>query len=595
MTVLGLKIVSHDTGAALIHDGKIVAISEERLNRIKHSFNLFPHLSIDYCLNALNIAPEAVDLIVIDQVGLRSKVRMRELFLKEVGEKFGHAEIHVINHHDAHAASAFFCSPFDDAAVLVYDGAGEKFETHHGVFAVETETLYRGVGNTLHQIQKTTHVREGKVFPFTFGIGKLYNFLSATYLGFGSYNEGKMMGLAPYGDDTLLKQFPPERWFVEKEGHIVCNSNIRYPRLRSVVEGITLVNFLPRLVRKVSHIALYPYRVLQARVRRENAVKIFDPIVLPKPARTKDVELPDPYYSSVAFAGQKVLEQVAIRWGMKLKAITGAANLCIAGGVGLNIDANKSFIDTVGFSNIFIQPGASDAGVPLGCALYGYHVIAGKARFYHMQSASLGRTYTDTEIQAALEEVEDRVTVRKSGSVAKDTAKLLADKKIVGWFYGGSEYGPRALGHRSIICDPRGPEMSKILNSRVKHRELWRPFATSILSNQVETYFDLAFDSPFMLLAAKAKPGVKEQVPAVIHVDNTSRIQSVTKEANGRYFDLIEAFYEETGVPLILNTSFNLGGDPIVETPQDALATFLKTDFDYLVLEDYIIGKRQEK
>ncbi len=229
VNVLGLKIVSHDTGAALIADGRIVAIAEERLNRIKHSHNIFPKLSIDYCLGTLGVKPEDIDLIAIDQIGSRENFPVKDIFLKKMGNTFPRAQIQVVNHHDAHAASAFFCSPFQEAAILIHDGAGEEFDTHFGVPGIETETLYYGSGGCFDQIQKTTHFGRGKRFHYTFGVGKLYTLLSQNYIGFGHFNEGKMMGLAPYGTDALIKRFPLKDWFKEVGGHIICNPRITFP------------------------------------------------------------------------------------------------------------------------------------------------------------------------------------------------------------------------------------------------------------------------------------------------------------------------------------------------------------------------------
>lgn len=596
MNVLGLKITSHDTGAALIAGHKIVAIAEERLNRVKHSYDMFPRQAIAYCLQALGVAATEIDLVVIDQVGLRSEINMREIFLRETKGAFSRAQIHIINHHDAHAASAFFASPFAESAILVYDGAGEKFATHLGVAAVETETLYRGVGNRIYPFQKTLHLRDKKHFPFTFGIGKLYAFLSQFYLGFGVYNEGKMMGLAPYGDDSLLKQIPIDHWCRDMQGYIVCNARIHIPARPLGARAASLFDFKTLPQKIYLRVVLAAKSLMQkaafALNKKYLAAPVFDPITLPRPARTATDTLPDRYYASVAYAGQKILEHIAILWGEKLKAITQSNNLCVSGGVGLNIDANKNFLDRVGFKDIFIQPGCSDAGVALGCALYGYHTILDQPRFYTMRSAALGRPYAEQEVLGAIEKRKDEIIVEKYADPAAEAARLVSEGNIIGWFYAGSEYGPRALGHRSILCDARRPEMADVLNNKVKHREPWRPFAASVLLEDVNIYFELDRESPFMLLAAPVRPAWRTKIPAVTHIDNTSRIQTVTHEHNGRYYDLIAAFKKITGVGLILDTSFNLGGEPIVETPDDALACFLNTQMDYLVLEQYLIRKK---
>ncbi len=588
MNILGVKVAGHDTGAALISDRRLVAIAEERLNRVKHSSKMFPHLAIEYCLDRFGLKPSDIDMVVIDQISMRSHIRMADIFKKETGDSFSKAKVHVINHHDAHAASAFFCSPFDESAVLIYDGAGEKFVTHLGVCATETDTLYRGKGNNLYQINKNVHLREGRHFPYTFGIGKLYSTISE-YINFGHLNEGKMMGLAPYGNDSVLKKHPCEEWCREYNGHVLCNSRITYPESENERESWFSWSRAHRRIRALMRSSI---RILANRLAGDDAFEtnIFPEIRLEKPRRTNET-LPDTYYASVAYAVQKVFERAAILFGHTLKNVTGSENLCVAGGCGLNIDANMNFLSDVGFKNIFVQPASSDTGIPLGLALYGYHAIAGQSRFYEMKSASLGRPYSEIEILAALNEKSDRITYTKSLNVAVDAAKFIADGNIIGWFYGGAEYGPRALGHRSILCDARRSDMQDVLNLKVKHREPWRPFAASVLEERVGEFFEFGGTSPFMVLAANVKRHRRGEIPSVTHVDGTCRIQTVNANANGRYYDLIKNFYGLTEVPLILNTSFNLGGEPIVETPQDALKAFLATKMDYLILEEYIITK----
>ncbi len=602
MNVLGLKIKGHDTGAALIAGKRVIAIAEERLSRVKHSVEAFPHLSIKYCLETFGIKPDEIDLIVLEQVSARWRTPIKEMFLAEVGNTFSKARVELVNHQDAHAASAFFCSPFDEAAVLVYDGAGEIYQTHLGVTAIETDTLYRGVGNKLHKIQKTLHLRDGKMCPYTQGIGKLYSDITA-YVNMGKYNEGKTMGLAPYGNDSILKQFPPEMWFTEREGHIICNSRISFPKeniatrtTRQMKGFATFIDSARSYVRMSLKKVIRPriFNWLQKFYSKDMFVEpnIFPVIKLPRPPRKSSDALPDEYYSSVAYAVQKVLEMVALRLGTKLKNITGSEYLCVAGGVGLNIDANIKFITDVGFKHIFVQPGASDTGIPLGCALHGMHEILNQPRFYVMKNAELGRPYTESEIKTALKKYETQITVKKSKNIVEESAKILADQKIIGWFYGGSEYGPRSLGRRSILCDARPKDMRDIVNNRVKHREPWRPFAASVLKEDMTTWFETTEESPFMLLAPNVVKDKRDRIPSVVHVDGTSRIQTVTKEADGRYYDLINAFKKITDVPLILDTSFNLAGEPIVETPEDAIKCFLSTNMDYLVLENYLISKK---
>ena len=587
MNVLGLKCVGHDTGAALISDGKVVAIAEERLNRKKHSTDCFPFLAIDYCLKEFGLKDEDVDLIVTDRVKRDGFADPAVVISNNAGNRFKKAKVSVINHQDAHAASAFFCSPFEMAGILIYDGFGEEFKTRFGVTAVETETLYVGLGNKFYQIQKTLHRTAGNYFPDTFGIGLLYTRLSEKYIGLGRYNEGKMMGLASYGDESLLEKFPMEKWFREENGHIICNARIEsLPRpMAEVFKKGGVKAMVGNLVLRFKRAAgfVFPF------IRHRGA---FEKITLPRAARGADVQLPDPYYASVARAGQKILEEVTSMWAKKLFEIVRLPHLTIAGGVGLNIDANRRILDESGFKKLFIQPAASDTGIALGCALYGYHIILNLPRFFEMKNASLGRFYSMKGIESALAEFQSDLTYERSASVSAFAAKHIANGKIVAWFQGGSEYGPRALGNRSILCEARKVEMKDIMNNRVKHREWWRPFAAAVLREDVNEFFDFNGDSPFMIMAAKARESKRNLIPSVVHVDGTTRLQTVTAEDNGRYYDLIKEYKRLTGIPVILNTSFNLAGEPIVETPRDALDSFLRTDIDYLIIEDFIVQKK---
>lgn len=597
MNVLGIKFIGHDVGAALISQGKIVAISEERLNRIKHSRNIFPEKSVEYCLEALNLKYSDISLVVTDSVWfLPNQRRGYEETVEKIKTIFSSAGFKIVNHHDLHAASAFFASPFLESAVLVYDGSGEAIKNHLGVIAAESETTYFGQDNSLHQIRKTAHRRDGTKAPEeTFGIGALYTFLSQRYLGFGQHNEGKMMGLASYGDDSIFKKFPFEKWCREDRGEIVCNPRINYPP-RPFRESFKKTSWkgLPVFLayRLRYFVGTYvPYAVKNFFDYSRNR-HYFEKIYLPRPPRGKDTPLPDPYYASVAYMGQKILEEAALRIAKELFAITRSNNIAISGGVGLNIDANRRILDESGFKNIFIQPGASDAGIALGAALYGYHVILNQPRFFEMTHAYLGREYLDLEIRRALSTCADKISFSKSKQIAVETAKLISQGNIVGWFQGGSEYGPRALGHRSIIGDARNPETKDIMNKRVKHREPWRPFAASVLKEAMGEFFDLTVESAFMILLGRVYEKKRSVIPSVVHVDGTCRLQTVTKEANGIYYDLIKEFQKLTGVGLVLNTSFNLGGEPIVETPEDALDSFLRTDMDYLVIGEYLIKKK---
>ncbi len=592
MHVLGLKIEGHDPGAALIDGTRVVAIAEERLNRKKHSQGIFPSLSIDYCLRTLNVKDDQIDLIVIDHTSRESGRNIERIFRNTMGDRFQKTRIEIISHHDAHAASAFFCSPFDEAAILVYDGRGSMVATEFGTTLVETESLMRGSGTTITPIDKWNHSRRKEMaVPRITGIGMFYDRMCVDYVSLGKHNHGKMMGLAAYGTDTLLKQFPMERWIAEVNGEIVVNGDIQlqpYPgswKRRGIVAAmLTLREYVAGAL-----------RITLRALMRQESLRVFEPITLSQSRNPKTVTLPDEHYSAAAYAAQKIFEQFAIMVGRRLKDVTRSENLCVSGGCALNIDANRNFLTEVGFKNLFVQPASSDCGIALGCALWGYHITLKQPRFWEMKSASLGRPYTHDEIDADIAKFGDKISSRKSKHIAKEVAQLLAENNIIGWFQGGSEYGPRALGNRSILANAGNKDMRDILNKRVKHREMWRPFAASILLERLSDWFDLdtkTSATAFMLLAAEVHEEKRGSVPSIVHVDNTCRMQSLTREDNGVYYDMVKEFEALTGIPLVLNTSFNLGGDPIVETPYDAIDTFLRTDMDYLVLGDRIVQKK---
>ncbi len=612
MNVLGLKVGGHDPGAALISNNggttRVCAIAEERLTRVKHAPHAFPTQSIVYVLENLGIPKEDIDLIVydttIDEVQFTNEVESTRWVKERVGAGFTKAQFVGVGHHDAHAATAFFCSPYEESAVLVYDGSGAIFPSPQGGMVTETETFYKGKGSTLTVIHKTAHVCTPAGFPYSVGIGRLYSNLSQNYISFGPHNEGKMMGLAAYGDDSFLKAFPYERWVKRYNGELLCNNQVSYP-MRGATAFIKRSGSPTRLLLDVYNGVLSRGRrlffkattVVTGRLGAEAVYpKIFEPIRFARPNRDAGAEkLPDAYFSSVAFAAQKIFEQYAIELGTYLKNVTESDTLCVAGGCALNIDANRNFLTKVGFKNLFVQPASSDCGIPLGCALWGMHAVLGQPRAWVMQSASLGKPYSKTEVEKAIAARKDEVEYQYVDDAPKEAARLIADGNIIGWFQGGAEYGPRALGNRSIVCDARGKDMKDVLNNRVKHRESWRPFAASILLEKMSEWFDFSTESPYMLLTGSVLPHKRKDVPSIVHVDGTCRLQSLTETQNGPYWALVKEFEACTGVPLVLNTSFNLGGDPIVETPEDALDTFLRTDMDYLVMEHAVIRKRGAK
>jgi len=555
MNILGIHTFGHDTGAALMSEDQLLAITEERLNRQKHS-GAFPHMSVRYLLEAADLKEiNNIDIIVgVTRMGKDGKNKEIEMIRSELGYK---GKIHTISHHAAHAASAFYPSPFDEAAVMVVDGLGsnaadvDKDAKTPFLFRVidkkiqkkfeEVQSFYRAIDGKLYTIRKD-YAMPG----FSNGLGLLYMGTSV-FVGFGDFGSGKVMGLAPYGEHT--------------DGRFRRN-------FYEIVDGAVLIPSEKNFVR---HTDLFQ--------------KMYYPDI---PIREKG-ELPDEVYTAITFEVQDALEKALIEVAAHLYKISPSKNLCYAGGVGLNSVANKKILDNTPFENIFIQPAACDTGIPMGCAFYGAHMLNNEPpKKYKFKNAYTGKRYSEEEILTALNSTAN-IKFSKERNVAQKAAKLLSEGKILGWFEGSSEIGPRALGHRSIICDPAKPDMKDILNARVKHREAFRPFAPSILKEYVSDYFELTCESPYMLLIAKVKEDKRKIVPSITHVDNTARVQTVTREDNGRFYDLIEEFHKITGIPVILNTSFNIAGEPIVETPADALKCFMSTEMDYLIIEDYFI------
>lgn len=556
MNILGIHSFGHDTGAALISEGQMLAIGEERLNGMKHS-GLYPRKSVRYLLEAAGLKDiNDVDLVVgVTRVGQDGTNKEIAMIRSELGYE---GKIHTISHHTAHAASAFYPSPFDEATVMVVDGLGSNAgDLDNGaktpfIFRVidrkmqkrfeEVQSFYRAIDGRLYTIRKD-YAMPG----LSNGLGLLY-MAASVFIGFGDFGSGKVMGLAPYGGHSEERRF--RRNFYE------------------IIDGAVLIPSEKNFVRHIDHFQ-----------------KMYYPDI---PKREKG-RLPDDIYTEIAYEVQDALEEALIEIANHLYRLSPSENLCYAGGVGLNSVANKKILDNSPFENIFVQPAACDTGIALGCALYGAHIFHGEDRRKHrFKNAYLGRPYAEQEVLAALNNTAN-ITFRKDPHIVERAAELLAEGKILGWFEGGSEIGPRALGHRSIICHPGKPDMKDILNARVKHREGFRPFAPSVLKEYAADYFDLAGESPYMLLIAKVKEEKQKIVPAITHVDGTARVQTVTRENNGRFYDLIEKFFALTGVPVILNTSFNIAGAPIVETPADALKCFMSTEMDYVVIEDYLI------
>lgn len=586
MKVLGLKILGHDTGAALLMDNQVVAISQERLDRKKYS-NKFPREAVDYCLSAADLnSISDPDVVAIEQMDETTAPLINLLKQHNWWNRIVHKTIFV-NHHDAHAASAFFCSPFDDAAVLVVDSAGQKARLETGLFGVETETFYRGDKDGLHRISRNyapVNQFTGWLLNFS-GIGNLYS--QVTYfLGFGKHEEGKTMGLAPYGKGRFVSEIPEDQFIKQiKESRYIFPSRLEpHPDmgLKYLLKktSYSRKSAIPRQLKSLAHIFSNRGLAYEKPLHFLKTPEVF----FQYPRGTKKTKLPDDLYTELACLAQINLEKVMIDYALHLYNVTKSKNLCIAGGVGLNSVANKKILDQTPFENIFIQPASGDSGLALGAALWASHQIKKNPISRRMTNAYLGQDYTEKEILDAV--LKSGCKYKRLDHPEETAAKLLAEEKIIGWFQGKSEYGPRALGNRSILCSPIPLGMKDKLNAQVKHRESFRPFAPACLEEAASEYFELDCPSPFMLLVAQVK---KNNIPAVTHVDNTARVQTVNANQNSKFYSLIKEFQKLTGVPVVLNTSFNDSGEPIVETPEDAIRTAKSTNLDALIVGDYFV------
>jgi len=561
--ILGLGCSSgHDSGASLIAGGRLLAaIEEERLTRKKHDSD-FPMQSIRFCLDRAGISGDRVDQVVIGwtprghylkkagilvhksmspRVMRRKAAFLRNLHYgtlndgRTVRMLFPNASVHFIEHHMAHAASSFYASPFDRASILSLDGRGEW----------STGLLGLGDGSGIVKIRES-------FWPQSLGL--LY--LAFTrYLGFGNHDEYKVMGLAAYGEPVHLDEmrkifrFDPETIFHVDTAYIQHQS----------YSGCAKGDYWTSLVEKT-----------------------FGP---PR----KDSQEITRTHMDIACSLQARLNEVGVEIAGNLVQSTGIDNLCLAGGVCLNGVMNYQIHKQLSLDNIYIQPASNDGGVSLGAALYGYHAIGGNREKIGFDHAYWGSGFTNEEIEQELGNY--RIAARRLADVPGTVARLLVDGKIIGWFQGRSELGPRALGSRSIIADPRPAENKDIVNARIKFREEFRPFAPSVMEEHCAEWFDLDISSPYMLMIPTVREDKRGIIQAVTHVDGTARPQTVSRTANPRYHALIEEFYRLTGCPLILNTSFNVKGEPIVDSPADALRCFFSTGLDYLVMGDFIISK----
>ena len=595
-TILGISAFYHDSAATILVDGKIIAAAqEERFTRKKHDSN-YPYNAIEFVLDFAKVKLSEVDQIIFFEkpflkferlletyvafaprgfksfcmampVWLKDKLFQKKMIFNELKKHDNNfndiKKIYFSDHHLSHAASAFFPSPFEEAIVLTADGVGEW----------ATTTVAIGKGNNL-EIKKEIH------FPHSLGL--LYSAFTF-YVGFKvNSGEYKLMGLAPYGNPIYEDKIKSNLIDIKEDGSFhLDQSYFNYST------GLTMTN------------------------------KKFDNLFGQKVRDSKNEKVTQ-FHMDIAASIQKVTEDVMIKIAKSLKEEFNISNLCLAGGVALNCVANGKILKEKIFDNIWVQPAAGDAGGSLGAALALWHIEQGNKREVNldddMKGSYLGPEFTQEEIEKELKKIGANFEKVNFEDLINQTSEFLSNEKAIGWFQGRMEFGPRALGGRSILGDPRSDKMQKNLNLKVKYRESFRPFAPSVLREDISSWFDISVDSPYMLMVANINSKKKiemteeqkklfgidklnikrSEIPAVTHVDYSARIQTVTKDNNNRYYDLISKFKEKTGCPILVNTSFNVRGEPIVNTPTDAFNCFMGTELDYLVIGDCILDKKKQ-
>ena len=594
-SILGISAFYHDSAACILKDGKIIAAAqEERFTRKKHDQN-YPHNAINFVLKYADLKLSAVDQIVFFEkpflkferlletyvafaprgfisfakampIWIKEKLFQKNLLfnkLKNHDQNYkSDQNIFFSDHHLSHAASAFFPSPFNEAVVLTADGVGEW----------ATTTVAVGKNNNL-EIKKEIH------FPHSLGL--LYSAFTY-YTGFKvNSGEYKLMGLAPYGTPIYVDK-------VKKLIDIKDDGTFRLDqKYFNYATGLTMTN------------------------------EKFDDLFGQKPRDPQSQKLTQ-FHMDIASSIQKVTEEIMIKLARSIRKEYGFKNLCLAGGVALNCVANGKILQEKIFDNIWIQPAAGDAGGSLGAALALWYSEQKNERVVNskddMKGSYLGTDFTQEEIEKELKSIGAHYEIFNYDQLIDKTAQFISEEKAIGWFQGRMEFGPRALGGRSILGDPRSDKMQKNLNLKVKYRESFRPFAPSVLREDLSTWFDMSVDSPYMLLVSNINTNKKiemteeqknlfgidklnikrSEIPAVTHVDYSARVQTVTKDTNSRYYDLISKFKEKTGCPLVVNTSFNVRGEPIVNSPTDAFNCFMGTELDYLVIGNCILEKSKQ-
>ncbi len=560
--ILGISCFYHDSGAVLLKDGKVVfAAQEERYTRKKQDEEL-PVNAIYKALDEAGITIDDVDAIgFYEKPLLKFFDRLLQTYFKtwpwglmqyqkamqdwmhkklwtpqQIEKELGYkGKVFYIPHHESHAASSFYCSGFKDATTVTVDGVGEW----------ATTTI--GYGN-----DKDLDLKKEIHFPHSLGL--LYSAITY-YLGFKVNSaEYKVMGLAPYGEPKYMDEF---RKLIEIKDDGSFKLNMKYFNYES---GL--------------------------RMTGKKIEKLFG-----QPTRKGESELTQ-FHKDVAASLQKITEEAMLKICAYAKSICPSDNLCLAGGVALNCVANGEILRSGMFKEIFVQPASGDAGGALGVALSIWHKRYKGERQSRINNVYWGTAYSDEEIETFLKEENLPFEKLSEDALIDKVSGLMEGENVIGWFQGRMEFGPRALGNRSIIADARNKENWQKVNLKIKFRESFRPFAPTILEERVSDYFDLDRESPYMLLVADVRPDKRDKVPAITHVDGSARIQTINKSQNQKYYDLITAFEKKTGCPVIINTSFNVRGEPIVESPKDALNCFLNTYMDYLVLGNYLLSKK---
>ncbi len=591
MDILGISCYFHDAAAALVRDGQLMAAAEEeRFTRKKHDYE-FPQNAIDFCLRIGGIRAADLDYVAFFEKPLlkferlllssmqtfpRSHSVFREAMITWLGDKLWikhriektlglpPSKILFSEHHLSHAASAFFCSPFKEAAILTVDGVGEW------------TTASLGIANE-------TDIKLLKEIRFPHSIGLLYSAFTA-FLGF-EVNEGeyKVMGMAPFGTPR----------YVDKVHKLIRLGNDGGFELN--MEYFSF-HYSPDQTFNSK------FEQLFGRPRDPNALFFTPASGYPsyfgeEPGNVAELGKQNQHYADIAASIQAVTEEIILKAARHVHKETGQKRLCMAGGVALNSVANGKILRETPFEEIYIQPAAGDGGGAVGAALYAYHMVLGKPRRFIMEHAYWGEEHGPDEIETFLKENGIRYQqLEDEEKLIERIVDRLQEGKVIGWSQGRFEWGPRALGNRSILADPRRAEIKDLVNVKIKFREPFRPFAPSILVERVEDYFVLPdaakhYPARFMLYVVDVKEDKRNIIPAITHVDGTGRLQTVRREQSPKYYRLIESFGQATGVPVLLNTSFNLKGEPIVNTPKEAFHTFAESGMDVLVLGNYVIEK----